>query len=66
MKDSLWEYDPKVNASGERLYSEMNTGDFWKLGADYVADRARLPDADKSLEHYFCPVNFFVDCDLCG
>ena len=61
MKESLWEYDPKVNASGERLYSEMNTGNFWKLVADYVADRARLPDADKSLEHYFCPVIFFVD-----
>jgi hypothetical protein len=64
MKGSLWQYDPKVSASGERLYSEMNTGDFWKLGAEYVAERARLSTADKSLQHCFCPVILFVDGTL--
>jgi hypothetical protein len=64
MKDSLWHYDSKVNAEGERLYSEINTGDFWKLGADYVAQRARLANCDKSLDHVFCPVILFVDATL--
>ena len=64
MKGSLWHYDPKVSTGGERLYSEMNTGDFWKLGAEYVAERARLPTADNSLQHCFCPVILFVDATL--
>jgi hypothetical protein len=64
MKESLWHYDPKVSATGERVYSEMNTGGFWKLGVDYVAERARLPIADKSLEHHFCPMILFIDSTL--
>jgi hypothetical protein len=46
MANSLWHYDPKVTNSGDRLYSEMNTGDFWKLGVEYVSKRAYLPTAD--------------------
>jgi hypothetical protein len=64
MKDSLWHYNPKVTAGGERLYSEMNTGDFWKLGADYVAQLAGGANSDNSLDHLFCPVILFVDATL--
>jgi hypothetical protein len=64
MNDSLCEYDPKVNDTGERLYSEMNTGDFWKLGVDYVSQRARLSTADQFLPHRFCPVILFIDSTL--
>jgi hypothetical protein len=53
MANSLWHYDPKVTNSGDCLYSEMNTGDFWKLGVEYVSKCARLPTADKSLTHRF-------------
>jgi hypothetical protein len=35
--DSLWGYNELIDpVSGDRLYSEMNSGDFWKLGNDYV------------------------------
>jgi hypothetical protein len=45
MKDSLWGYNPQVCPdSGERVYAEMNTGDFWKLGKDYVANRVSRLD----------------------
>jgi hypothetical protein len=64
MKGSLWHYDPKVSGSGEQLYSEMNTGDFWKLGAEYVAERACLPTANKSLQHCYCPMILFVNATL--
>jgi hypothetical protein len=64
MINSLWDYDPKVNAAGERIYSEMNTGDFWKLGEEYVSQRASLPTADRSLKHRFCPVILFIDSML--
>jgi hypothetical protein len=64
MSNSLWHYDPKVNVSGDRLYSEMNTGDFWKSGVEYVSKRARLPSADQSLIHHFCPVILFIDSTL--
>jgi hypothetical protein len=64
MKDSLWDYDPKVNDSREHLYSEMNTGDFWKLGVDYVSQYAHLSSADQSLPHHFCPVIIFIDSML--
>ena len=37
MKDSLWDYDCSVSSSGERLFSELNTGDFWHLGVEYVS-----------------------------
>ena len=38
MKDSLWGYNEWIDPlSGSCLYSETNTGDFWKLGDDYVA-----------------------------
>jgi hypothetical protein len=55
MKDSLKHYDPIVRAIGERLYSEMNTGDFWKLGVDYVTKSVCLPTVDKALQHFFVP-----------
>jgi hypothetical protein len=64
MNHSLWHYDPKVSATGERLYSEMNTGDFWKVGVDYISQRALLPATDKSLAHHFCPVILFIDSTL--
>jgi hypothetical protein len=64
MANSLWHYDPKVNNSGDRLYSKMNTGDFWKLGVEYVSKQARLPTADQSLIHHFCPVILFIDSTL--
>jgi hypothetical protein len=64
MNHSLWHYDPKVSATGEWLYSEMNTGDFWKVGVDYVSQRALLPAVDKSLGHHFCPVILFIDSML--
>jgi hypothetical protein len=64
LNDSLWHYDPKVSATGERLYSEINTGDFWKLGVDYITQRASLPTADKVLPHFFCPVILFIDATL--
>ena len=38
MMDSLWGYNKLIDpVSGDRLYSEMNSGDFWKLGDDYVS-----------------------------
>ena len=64
MAKSLWHYDPKVTHSGDRLYSEMNTGDFWKLGVEYISKCAILPSADKSLSHCFCPVILFIDSML--
>ena len=64
LNDSLWHYDPKVSATGKRLYSEINTGDFWKLGVDYITQRASLPTADKVLPHFFCPVILFIDATL--
>jgi hypothetical protein len=64
MKDSLWDYDCSVSSSGERLFSELNTGDFWHLGVEYVSQRASLPTADKVLPHIFCPVILFIDSTL--
>ena len=67
MKDSLWGYNPQVNPnSGERVYAEMNTGDFWKLGEEYVANRlSRLdPSLVDGLPHRLCPVNLFIDSTL--
>ena len=38
MTDSLWGYNKLIDrVSGDQLYSEMNTSDFWKLGDDYVS-----------------------------
>jgi hypothetical protein len=64
LKDSLLPYDPKVSATGKQKYSKMNTGDFWKLGVDYVMERASLPTADKALQHFFCPVILFIDATI--
>ena len=37
MKDSLWGYNEWTDpVSGEQLYAEINSGDFWKLGKEYV------------------------------
>jgi hypothetical protein len=27
---------PKTNEDGERVYGEMNMGDFWKQGEEYL------------------------------
>jgi hypothetical protein len=64
MNNSFWDYDPKVTDCGYCLYSEMNTGNFWKLGVEYVSQRTRLPEADQSLTHHFCPVILFIDSTL--
>ena len=67
MHDSLWGYNPQVDpVSHERVYSEMNTGDFWKLGEDYVANRKNKldPSLRDGLPHRFCPINIFVDKTL--
>ena len=64
MNESLWGYNPQVDPmSQERVYSEMNTGDFWKLGEEYVANRqSRLdPQTQDGLPHRLCPVTLFVD-----
>jgi hypothetical protein len=42
----------------------MNTGDFRMLGAGYIAERAHLPTADKSLQQCFCPMILFVNATL--
>ena len=64
MKESIWDYDPRVTAGGDRLYSEMNTGDFWKVGADYVSERVLQSNADITVRHQLCPVILFVDATL--
>ena len=45
----------------------MNSGDFWKLGDEYVAKRVN--DLDPSLcvdglPHFLCPVILFIDSTL--
>ena len=68
MMDSLWGYNELIDSvSGDRLYSEMNSGDFWKLGDDYVLKQVN--DLDPSLyvdglPHFLCPVILFVDSTL--
>jgi hypothetical protein len=45
MSDALWEYNPQLHReTGERVYAEMNTGDFWKLGDAYVANQLNSLD----------------------
>jgi hypothetical protein len=64
MNGSLWQYECIRSASGERLYSELNTGDFWKLGVDYIDQHASLPTADNVFPHLFCPIILFIDATL--
>ena len=68
MKDSLWGYNEKIHpVSGKRVYAEMNTGDFWKLGDDYVENRVNALDPSlcvDGLKHHFCPVILFIDSTL--
>jgi hypothetical protein len=67
MIGSLWGHNFQVDPiSHERVYSEMNTGDFWKLGEDYVANRkSRLdPSVQDGLPHRLCPVTIFIDSTL--
>ena len=64
IKDSLWHHDSRCSSSGECLYSELNTGDFWKLGVDYISQCAALPTADNVLPHSFCPIILFIDATL--
>jgi len=67
MESSLWGYNPQVHAdTGERVYAEMNTGDYWKLGQDYIESRVshlRLTERDE-LPHRLCPVIIFIDSTL--
>ena len=43
MKDSLWGYNEQIDpVSGNQLYAEMNSGNFWKLGNEYVAKQVNL------------------------
>jgi hypothetical protein len=68
MNDSLWLHNPQVHPdSGERVYAEMNTGDFWKLGDKFV--QSCVNGLDPSLQcdglpHMFCPVILFIDGTL--
>jgi hypothetical protein len=67
MENSLWGYNPQVHSdTGERVYAEMNMGDFWKLGEEYVESRvSRLgPTELDELPHRFCPVIIFIDSTL--
>jgi hypothetical protein len=68
MKDSLWGYNEQNHAvSGKRVYAEMNSGDFWKLGKDYVGNRVNALDLSlrgDGLPHCFCPVILFIDGTL--
>jgi hypothetical protein len=69
MKGSLWKYDPKTNEDGERVYGEMNTGDVWKQGEEYL--ERRIEDmVDEGLNeqndgtHFLVPVLLFIDNTL--
>lgn len=44
----------------------MNTGDFWKLGEEYVETRRKNldPSLQDGLPHRFCPINIFIDSTL--
>ena len=68
MKDSLWGYNKWIHqVSGEWLYAEMNSRDFWKLGKEYVAKWVNDPDPSlhgDGLPHYLCPVILFIDSTL--
>ena len=61
MKDSLLGYNNWIDpVSGEQLYAEMNSSDFWKFGKEYVAKQVNdlhpsLNDGD-GLPHYLCLV----------
>lgn len=65
MNDSLWGYNPLVHpVTGERVYREMNTGDMWKLGDEYVQSRVSSLDPSDGLPHKYCPVILFIDSTL--
>jgi hypothetical protein len=65
MCDSLWRYNACVDYdSGDKLYGEMNTGNFWKLGGDYVQNRVNALAVHDGLQHYFCPIILFIDATL--
>ena len=65
MKGALFGYHEKTDENGNRLYDEMNTGDFWKLGDQYVRDRVSRLGLDDGLPHYLCPVLLFADGTIC-
>jgi hypothetical protein len=67
MQESLWVFNPKRDATGQRVYSELNTGDFWCLGDNYVRERVRglPPDVySDRLDHFLSPVILFIDGTL--
>jgi hypothetical protein len=68
MNDSLWLYNPQVHpVSGDRVYAKMNTGDFWKLGDEYVKNCVNALDPSlhcDGLPHRFSPVILFIDSTL--
>ena len=44
MEDSLQDCNPEIDPqTGENVYAEMNTGDFWKLDVNYVAQTIWIP-----------------------
>jgi len=68
-RGSLWQYSDNVHSpTGEHIYGDLNTGDFWKRGDDYV--KARLSRnagivVSDGLPHYYAPVLLFIDSTLC-
>jgi hypothetical protein len=65
MDGSLWDYHPQQvdPVTGERVYTEINTGDFWKLGTEYVLRCTEISDTDKN-SPLFCHVHLFIDATL--
>jgi hypothetical protein len=57
MDGSLWDYHPQVDpVTGEQVYAEINTGNFWKLGTEYVLRHTEISDTDKNSPHFLsCP-----------
>jgi hypothetical protein len=67
MSDALWNYNPQLHReTGKRVYVEMNTGAFWKLGDAYVANQVNSLDPSllDGLDHRFCPLILFIDGTL--
>ena len=66
MAGSLWHFKRVTNAAGERVYSELNTADFWESADAYVTERVKcLPRERRDLPHLIAPVTLFVDGTLC-
>jgi hypothetical protein len=67
MTDSFWGYNPQIHPdSGKRVYAEMNTGDLWKLGDEYLSNQVNCldPALHDGLPHRYCLVIFYIDGTL--